>query len=134
ETFPLTGKVSSLTKIEGGYFSVNPIALREIVEVFCLNKREYVSVSTRKFGEVIMAEVGATMVGSIIQTYKGDIAEKGKEKGYFKFGGSTLVLLFEKGKIKIDDDLLKNTRNNLETEVRMGERIAIAGAAKLMSY
>ncbi|MEA3443481.1 MAG: archaetidylserine decarboxylase, partial [Bacteroidota bacterium] len=77
--FPVSGKVSSLTKIEGGYFSVNPIALREIVEVFCLNKREYVSVSTRKFGEVIMAEVGATMVGSIIQTYKGDIAEKGKE-------------------------------------------------------
>ena len=72
-----------------------------------------------------MAEVGATMVGSIIQTYQGDIVVKGKEKGYFKFGGSSVLLLFEKGKISIDDDLLINTQNNLETEVKMGEKIAI---------
>jgi len=122
--FPLSGEVSTLTKIEGDYYSVNPIALREIIEVFCLNKREYVSILTREFGDVVMAEVGATMVGSIIQSYKRDIAVKGKEKGYFKFGGSTVVLLFEKGKIIIDDDLLSNTQSNLETEVKMGVRIA----------
>ncbi len=123
--FPVSGKVSLLTKITGDYYSVNPIALREIIEVFCLNKREYVTVTTHEFGDVVIAEVGATMVGGIIQTYKEDIAIKGEEKGYFKFGGSTVVLLFEKGKIEIDDDLLKNTENNLETEIMMGERIAI---------
>ncbi|MCD4729825.1 MAG: archaetidylserine decarboxylase, partial [Bacteroidales bacterium] len=75
--FPMSGKVSSVTKIDGYYYSVNPIAVKKIIEVFCLNKREFVIVSTREFGDVIMAEVGATMVGSIIQTYQKDIAVKG---------------------------------------------------------
>ena len=123
--FPVTGKVLSATKIDGDYYSVNPIAVKKNIEVFCINKREYVTISTREFGDVIMAEVGATMVGSIIQTYNGDHADRGEEKGYFKFGGSSVLLLFEKGKIIIDDDLLKNTENNLETEVNMGERIGI---------
>jgi phosphatidylserine decarboxylase len=122
--FPVSGKVSSLFDIDGDYYSVNPIAVKKNIEVFCLNKREYVTISTREFGDVIMAEVGATMVGSIIQTYQGNIAVKGEEKGYFKFGGSSVLLLFEKGKIRIDDDLLINTENNLETEVKMGEKIA----------
>ena len=82
-------------------------------------------ISTDGFGDVVMAEVGATMVGSIIQTYEGSNAIKGEEKGYFKFGGSSVVLLFEKGRVHIDEDLLKNTQNHLETEVKMGERIAI---------
>jgi len=123
--FPVTGKISPVNKIDGDYYSVNPIAVKKNIEVFCINKREYVTISTREFGDVIMAEVGATMVGSIIQTYNGDHADRGEEKGYFKFGGSSVLLLFEKGKIIIDDDLLKNTENNLETEVNMGERIGI---------
>ena len=77
-----------------------------------------------------MAEVGATMVGSIIQTFSSDIAIKGEEKGYFEFGGSTVVLLFEKGIINIDADLLENTAKGLETSVVMGERIG-AGTQEL---
>ena len=122
--FPLSGAVSFTKKIEGDLYSVNPIALREMAEIFFLNKREYVSISTQQFGDVIMAEVGATMVGSIIQTYPNEKVLKGDEKGYFKFGGSTVVLLFEKSKIQIDEDLLENTAKGLETEVKMGERIA----------
>lgn len=122
--FPVSGAVSEVTKIDGDYYSVNPIAIKKIVEVFCLNKREYVSISTIEFGDVIMAEIGATMVGSIIQTYKGVEVNKGDEKGYFKFGGSSVLLLFEQGKIEIDTDLLINTVNGFETEVKMGERIA----------
>lgn len=128
--FPVNGKVSSAIDIDGNYYSVNPIAVKEIIEIFCLNKREYVTISTREFGDVIMAEVGATMVGSIIQTYRGNIAEKGEEKGYFKFGGSSVLLLFEKGKVRIDDDLLLNTENNLETEIKMGEKIAKSNMQK----
>ncbi|MCD6596767.1 MAG: phosphatidylserine decarboxylase [Bacteroidales bacterium] len=123
--FPVSGHISVNTKIPGDYYSVSPLALRKIVEVLCLNKREYVKISTSNFGEIIMSEVGATMVGSIIQTYNGDTAVKGEEKGYFKFGGSTLVLLFEKGEIDIDDDLLLNTMKHLETEIMMGEQIAV---------
>ncbi|MCB0804714.1 MAG: phosphatidylserine decarboxylase [Bacteroidales bacterium] len=121
--FPLSGHVSSLTKIEGDYYSVNPIAIRKMIEIFCENKREYVIISNPGFGDVIMAEVGATLVGSIIQTYSGDRAIKGEEKGYFKFGGSTVLLLFKKDEIEIDPDLLINSQNQLETSVVMGEKV-----------
>ena len=121
--FPVSGNLSQIKKIEGDYYSVNPFALRKKAEIFCLNKREYAILTNPLFGDVIMAEVGATMVGSIEQTFKGSSVKKGEEKGYFKFGGSTVVLLFEKGKIHIDEDLLINTAKGYETTVKMGERI-----------
>ncbi|MEI8203856.1 MAG: phosphatidylserine decarboxylase [Bacteroidota bacterium] len=121
--FPVSGNVSPNKKIDGDYYSVNPFALRKKAEIFCLNKREYSIISNPLFGDVVMVEVGATMVGSIVQTYKGTIVNKGEEKGFFKFGGSTVVLLFEKGKIHIDEDLLLNTAKGFETTVKMGERI-----------
>jgi phosphatidylserine decarboxylase len=121
--FPVGGNVSPLTRIEGDYYSVNPIALRKKAEIFCLNKREYVIISNPLFGDVPMAEVGATMVGSIVQTYKSDSVTKGQEKGFFKFGGSTVVLLFEKNKIQIDSDFLNNTKIGIETTVKVGEQI-----------
>jgi phosphatidylserine decarboxylase len=121
--FPVSGNLSQNKKIEGDYYSVNPFALRKKAEIFCLNKREYTILSNPLFGDVIMAEVGATLVGSIEQTFKGSSVNKGEEKGYFKFGGSTVVLLFEKSKIHIDEDLLINTANGYETTVKMGKRI-----------
>ena len=121
--FPVSGNVSPNKKIDGDYYSVNPFALRKKAEIFCLNKREYTILSNPLFGDVVMAEVGATMVGSIVQTFKGSSVNKGEEKGYFKFGGSTVVLLFEKSKIHIDEDLLINTAKGYETTVKMGERI-----------
>ena len=121
--FPVSGNISTNKKINGDYYSVNPFALRKKTEIFCLNKREYSILRSPLFGDVVMCEVGATMVGSIIQTFKGNVANKGEEKGYFKFGGSTVVLLFEKSKIHIDDDLLINTSKGYETSVKMGERI-----------
>jgi len=121
--FPVSGSISPNKKIDGDYYSVNPFALRKKAEIFCLNKREYSILSNSLFGDVVIAEVGATMVGSIEQTYKGSSVNKGEEKGYFKFGGSTVVLLFEKSKIHIDEDLLNNTAKGYETSVKMGERI-----------
>jgi len=124
--FPVSGNLTPIKKIEGDYYSVNPFALRKKAEIFCLNKREYTILSNSLFGDVIMAEVGAAMVGSIVQTYTGSSVKKGEEKGYFKFGGSTVVLLFEKDKINIDKDLLINTAKGHETAVKMGERIGDA--------
>lgn len=121
--FPVSGNISPNKKIDGDYYSVNPFALRKKAEIFCLNKREYTILSNPLFGDVVMAEVGATMVGSIEQTYKGSSVNKGEEKGYFKFGGSTVVLLFEKNKIHIDKDLLINTAKGYETTIKMGEKI-----------
>ena len=121
--FPVSGNLSPNKKVDGDYYSVNPYALRKMAEIFCLNKREYTILSNPLFGDVVMAEVGATMVGSIVQTFKGSSVNKGEEKGYFKFGGSTVVLLFEKSKIHIDEDLLINTAKGYETSIKMGERI-----------
>ena len=124
--FPVSGTTaSSNIKINGDYYSVNPLALRKKAEIFWLNKREYGVIKSPLFGDVVTVEVGATMVGSMIQTYSGTTVKKGQEKGYFKFGGSTVVLLFEKDQIKIDADLLTNTANSLETTIKMGEQIAI---------
>ena len=124
--FPVSGSISPVTRIDGDYYSVNPLALRKMAEIFCLNKREFAVISNPLFGDVVMAEVGATMVGSIVQTYTGNFVKKGEEKGYFKFGGSTVILLFEKNKIRIDEDLLMNTLGGYETMIKEGERIGVS--------
>lgn len=122
--FPVSGTVSENIKIKGSYYSVSPFALRKSLAIFCENKREYCTVKTEGNGEVLICDVGATMTGGIIQTYTPNTnIKKGDEKGYFAFGGSTLVLLFEKGKIKLSEDLLKNTENGYETYLKMGETI-----------
>lgn len=123
--FPASGKVSASKAIKGHYYSVSPLALQRSLEIFCENYREFCIQETTEYGNVLISDVGATMVGSIIQTYPANTSvNKGNEKGYFAFGGSTLVLLFEKGKITFDEDLLSNTRNGLETYIKMGENIA----------
>ena len=123
--FPVEGTVINDVKIEGDYYSVSPIALKKKIEIICQNKREYSEIKTNNFGNVIMSEVGATMVGSMVKTYTSNNIEKGEEKGYFKFGGSTVILFFKNNKITIDKDLLLNTKNGLETEVIMGEKIGV---------
>ncbi len=123
--FPASGTISESKRIKGKYFSVSPLALKQNIEIFCQNQREYSILNTEDYGDILISEIGATMVGSIIQSYKKDsFVIKGSEKGYFAYGGSTLVLLFEEGKVKIDQDLLDHTRQGMETEIKMGETIA----------
>ena len=123
--FPLSGKIGENIKIKGDYYSVSPLALRQKTRIFCENKREYAILDTNQYGKVLICDVGATLTGSIIQTYKPNTKiEKGDEKGYFAFGGSTLILLFEKDSIKFDSDLVSNTKNGFETTIKMGETIA----------
>lgn len=111
-------------RIKGHYYSVNPVALNAIPKVFCQNKREISIFSSENFGDILYIEVGATSVGSIIQTYKeGRPVKKGNEKGYFKFGGSTVILFLEKGRATIDSEILAQTEMGLETLVLAGEII-----------
>lgn len=117
--------ISSYKKIEGCLYSVNPIALKATPNIYCENKRDITVLDTENFNEVLMIEVGATFVGTIVQTFKESFSYKrGEEKGFFKFGGSTVILLFKKDAVKIDDDILKNTALGLETKVELGEKIA----------
>ena len=123
--FPCEGVPGPVKTIKGRYDSVNPVALKAKPEVYCRNRRDVTLVQTRQAGVMAYIEVGATLVGSICQTYsQGKPALKGTEKGYFQFGGSTVILLFKKGMIEVDDDLLRNTSAGYETLVKMGEGIA----------
>jgi phosphatidylserine decarboxylase len=121
--FPLAGEIQKEVSISGDLYSVSPIAIKKKIEIFCMNKRSYLQINNQYIGNYIIAEVGATMVGSIVRTYTGKYVEKGEEMGYFKFGGSTIVLLFERGKLTVDTDLIENTVKGIETEVKVGERI-----------
>lgn len=110
--------------IKGNYYSVNPIAVDKIPKLFCQNKREWSVFKSDNFNDVLYVEVGATCVGSIIQSYTvGKHVNIGDEKGYFKFGGSTVILFLKKGVAKIDDDIIKQTDLGYETKVVMGEEI-----------
>ncbi|MBW6411040.1 phosphatidylserine decarboxylase [Clostridium weizhouense] len=124
--FADSGIPSETYKIKGHYYSVNPIALNSIPKLFCENKREWSILKSDNFGDILTIEVGATCVGSIIQTYSpNEKVKKGDEKGYFKFGGSTTILFFEKGKVNIDDDILYQSKNGYECKVLFGEKIGI---------
>ena len=125
--FPYDGKVSASTKIKGAYYSVSPYALAgNFARVFCENKREYCTLSTKDKGDIILSPVGATMVGGIIESFTpNQTVKKGDEMGYFTFGGSTLVVLVDKDKISIDADILSNSQNKMETFVKMGEKIGV---------
>lgn len=123
--FPYDGIAREVKKIKGSYYSVSPYAIaNNFTKVFCENKREYCILKTPDKGEILLAPVGATMVGSIIETYTPDQeVKKGDEMGYFAFGGSTVVVLIDKNNIEIDKDIIENTKNKLETFVKIGETI-----------
>jgi len=124
--FPDWGTPSPALRIRGNYYSVNPTALKAIPELYCRNKRELTLFHSRHFGKILMLEVGATCVGSIVQTFSpGQDVKKGDQKGYFKFGGSTVIMLIKKNVLKTDQDLLANTSSGFETKIYMGERIGM---------
>lgn len=125
--FPADGFINKSRLIEGYYYSVSPHAIKKNFRIYCENKREYSTLKTEKFGDIIISEIAATMVGGIIQSYTPDtFIKKGDEKGYFYFGGSTVIMIFEKGKVAVDKDLILNSQNGIETKVYMGEKIGVS--------
>lgn len=108
--------------IKGVLNTVRPIVLKHF-NIYKKNSREYTVLHTDNFGDVIQVEVGAILVGKINNFHDGGEYKKGEEKGMFEFGGSTIVLLIEKDKVKIDQDILDNSIKNIETVVKCGERI-----------
>lgn len=124
--FPIAGTPGNPHVIRGKYYSVSPISIRKKARTYYQNKREYTIIKSDLYGDVIMAEIGATLVGSIKQTFTpGRYYKKGEEKGYFEYGGSSVILLFKNRSIIIDDDLLFNTERTFETRVYFGERVAV---------
>jgi phosphatidylserine decarboxylase len=111
--------------IPGKLHTVNPVALTK-VNVYKENAREYSLLKSDHFGTVLQMEVGALLVGRITNHDCKCYVKKGFEKGYFEYGGSTIVTLIQKNRVKIDEDLLQNTQDGFETIVKMGEKIGEA--------
>lgn len=113
--------------IAGPLFSVNPAALKKHAEILAENKRVITPLKTKNFGTVLFIEVGATYVGTIHQTFDPhEPHSKGDEKGFFSFGGSSLILLFEPGCIRFDQDLLDASSRRLEVLGQMGQSLGRA--------
>ena len=115
ETVPIPGKLHT----------VNPIA-NDFFPIYKENAREYTILRTKEVGEVVAMEVGALLVGKIVNHHGEATVTRGQEKGYFQFGGSTVVLLLKKDTAVLDSDILENSENGIETVVKFGEKIGIA--------
>ena len=110
--------------IDGVFHTVQPIALKHY-NFYKTNTREYTVLDTNNFDKVIQVEVGAMGIGKIVNNHQEYKFKKGEEKGYFEFGGSTIVVLVKKDIITIDEDIYSNSLENIETNVKYGERIGI---------
>ena len=120
------GYKSHNRSIAGVYHTVNPIA-NDMYPIYRENHREYTMLRTDNFGDVIQMEVGALMVGRITNLHDKAKIRRGEEKGYFEYGGSTIVLLLEKDKASIDKDIIDNTKAGIETRVLCGQKIGTRG-------
>jgi len=121
--FPTDGQSCPPRTIDGRYYPVNQLALSIKPDLFAHNKRALTYIDSKCFGRFSYIEVSGFAVGRIIQTHLPGPIKQGQEKGYFQFGGSTLVLLFEPDRINFDQDLIGHTQSNLEVQVQAGTQI-----------
>jgi phosphatidylserine decarboxylase len=116
---PVDGILRKPKLITGEYYTVNPMAIRSALDVYGENVRVLCPIDTAEHGRVMVICVGAMMVGStVITRSENEEVKRAEELGYFKFGGSTIVTLFEEGKMRFDEDLVDNSNTALETLVR----------------
>ena len=118
------GQRSHERRIRGVLHTVNPAA-NDVYPIYKENSREYCIHRTKNFGDVIVMEVGAMLVGKIVNESGRCKTKRGAEKGYFEYGGSTIVLIFKKDTIIPDEDILVNTVAGYETRVHIGEKIGV---------
>lgn len=124
---PVSGVVGKSKTIDGEYYTVNPMAIRSALDVFGENVRVLTPVETNDFGTVMFVAVGAMMVGSTVMTVKdGQHIDRADELGYFQFGGSTCLVLFQKDTVVFDEDLVANSEQAIETLVRVGQSLGRA--------
>lgn len=121
--YPDDGKLIDRYRIPGVFHSVNPIALKKESQVFILNEREVSILETQNFGKIAYIEVGAICVGKIVQSHTGENFKRGDEKGYFLFGGSTVILLGEPGKWRPANDLLEWSAKGKEVYLKLGSKM-----------
>ena len=132
--FPDSGIPEAARAIDGRLHAGGPYALDKLVPFFTENQRMVTRFESDHFGPMAIVEVGALTVGSIRQRFQpGARVAKGDAKGFFEPGGSTVVLIFRKGAIRLDDDLCRATLQEIETFVRRGESIGRAPSSRSAS-
>ncbi len=125
--YPDDGKNLDSYFIHGPLHSVNPLALNVKPKILKENERRISILETKNFGKLAFVEVGATCVGKIVQSHdENNPFKRGQEKGYFLFGGSTVIVFGQAGRWDISDDIRTNTLNGREVLVRLGDTLAIA--------
>jgi phosphatidylserine decarboxylase len=144
--FPCAATIADVVDVRGRFDSVNPVALMARPKIFCRNKRRWTLMISPVFGEIIFMEVGAFGVAGIHDTYSSSDArnagghaqsapeqavDRMQEKGYFDFGGSTIVMVYQKDAIHFDEDIMKHSANGIETLVRVGETIGRASSQQI---
>lgn len=123
--FPCDGLAHRPRLIDGHFFSVNPVALARNLGYLARNKRFVTVVDDTPVGTVVMCEVGATCVGTIVHTTSSGPVIKGAEKGFFQFGGSCVVTLFEPRRVVLADDLTRHSADGRELYARMGDQMGM---------
>lgn len=123
--YAATGIRSKIYRIPGIFHTVNPVA-GDYFPIYKENSREYTMIHSEPFGDVIQMEVGALMVGKIVNHKDSRAVKRGEEKGYFEFGGSTIILLLQKDAVNLRADLLEHTAAGYETQLQMGNALGTA--------
>jgi phosphatidylserine decarboxylase len=118
------GRQTAVRVVGGPLHSVNPMALRHKPDIHFINQRHWCRIENRLLGSILQVEVGAMLVGSIIQHQaQGGVCRRGQEKGYFQFGGSTVIVVLEPQRVQIDADIVAHSGRGIETLVRYGEAV-----------
>lgn len=127
--YNVSGEQSKVRRIDGLYHTVNPFA-NDCLPIYKENTREYCLIKTKKLGTILFMEVGAMLVGRIENNDRSrHMAVRGDEKGSFAFGGSTIIIMTQKGAVIPRRDICKNTLHGLETRVLQGEITGYTGCA-----
>ncbi len=122
--YSVSGKQSKNYHINGTFHTVNPIA-NDYLPIYKENTREYTVIRSKEFGDVLQMEVGALLVGKISNHKQSTVVTRGEEKGFFEYGGSTIVVLTQKGRVTPRSDLLTNSKNGYETKVLQAHPLGI---------
>ena len=123
--FPDGGRVLERYSLPGRLHSVNPIALKRRGDIFFTNKRDISILETENFGKLAYIEVGAICVGKIVQSHRQGDFRRGEEKGYFLFGGSSVIVMGLPGRWVPSEDVLRHTKEGMETYVRLGDVLGV---------
>jgi len=118
------GVVTHSQVLNGDLYSVSPLAINRVMHLYCRNKRAIINFESKNFGDVVIVEVGATFVGSIVHCFKnGDEVKRGQQASYFLPGGSLVLIFFKKGAVVPNATLLEQTAEGYETKIQLGANL-----------